>query len=49
LVTLSTGIVAGMRGVQIGPGATAFTRIPRSASSCDRFLVKLTMAALVEA
>ena len=29
-VTFSLGIVEGMSGVQTGPGATLFTRIPRS-------------------
>jgi hypothetical protein len=30
LVTFSQALVAGINGVQIGPGATLFTRIPRS-------------------
>ena len=38
---------AGMSGVQIGPGATAFTRMPRSTSSCDIDRVKARMAPLV--
>lgn len=38
-----------MSGVHTGPGATESTRIPRSASSWDRFFLKFTMAALVEA
>jgi hypothetical protein len=33
-VTASSGYVKGIRGVQIGPGATALTRIPFSASIC---------------
>ena len=36
-----------INGVQIGPGATAFTRIPLSARDRDRDLVKATMAPLV--
>jgi hypothetical protein len=42
-------MVAGMSGVQMGPGATALTRIPRSATYCDSPRVKLRMAALVVA
>jgi hypothetical protein len=34
-LTLSAGNVAGMSGVQMGPGATAFTRIPSLASEPD--------------
>jgi hypothetical protein len=34
------GIVEGMSGVQIGPGATAFARMPFSASNCARSAVK---------
>jgi hypothetical protein len=49
LLTFSAGIVAGMSGVQMGPGATAFTLMPRSATDWDRFFVKFTMAAFVEA
>src|SRR5699024_8579714 len=37
------------RGVQIGPGATALTRIPRGASCWASPLVKLLMADLVGA
>ena len=40
---------AGIRGVQIGPGATAFTRMPRAASACDRERVNATMAPFVAA
>jgi hypothetical protein len=47
--TFSSGIVAGMSGVQIGPGATALTRMPRSMVSCASPLVKLTIAPLVAA
>jgi hypothetical protein len=32
--TASSGIVEGMSGVQIGPGATVLARIPFSASNC---------------
>jgi hypothetical protein len=45
--TRSGGIVAGMSGVQIGPGATQLTRMPRSASSCPRLAVRFAIAALV--
>jgi hypothetical protein len=48
-LTFSSGIVAGMSGVQIGPGATLFTRIPRAPSSCARLAVKFAMAAFVAA
>src|SRR5690606_18634338 len=46
---LSTSMVEGMSGVQTGPGATAFTRMPRSASSCESPFVKLAIAALLAA
>ena len=36
-------------GVQIGPGATALTRMPRSATSCASPLVNVLMAPLVAA
>src|SRR5215212_4765601 len=42
-------MVAGISGVQIGPGATLFTRIPFSPSSWARLAVKLAIAALVAA
>ncbi len=45
----SAGIVEGMSGVQIGPGATAFTRMPSGASNCARPLVKLAIAPFVAA
>jgi hypothetical protein len=32
-LTAGSGMVDGISGVQIGPGATAFTRMPFSASS----------------
>jgi hypothetical protein len=48
-LTLSSGIVDGISDVQIGPGATLFTRIPRSPSSCARLAVKLAIAAFVAA
>ena len=41
--------LAGMSGVQIGPGATALTRMLRSFSACDSERVKATMAPLVAA
>jgi hypothetical protein len=42
-------MVEGMSGVQIGPGATAFTRMPRSASICASAAVKFEIAPLVAA
>jgi hypothetical protein len=36
----SSGKVAAMRGVQMGPGATAFTRMPLDTSCWDRERVK---------
>ena len=36
-------------GVQIGPGATALTRMPRSATSCARPFVNVLIAPLVAA
>src|SRR6185437_15648139 len=45
--TWSGGIVEGMSGVQIGPGATLFTRIPREASRLPRDALKLAIPALV--
>jgi hypothetical protein len=42
-------MVDGISGVQIGPGATEFTRIPFSASSCASPAVKLAIAPLVAA
>ena len=47
--TFSFGIVDGMRGVHTGPGATAFTRTPRSMAICDSAFVKLMIAAFVGA
>ena len=49
LSTLSGGMVEGISGVQIGPGATAFTRIPLLPSIWARPAVKLETAPLVEA
>jgi hypothetical protein len=46
---LSAGMVDVINGVQIGPGATAFTRIPLGPSCCARFAVKLVRAAFVAA
>src|SRR3954452_3752776 len=40
-------MVAGMSGVQIGPGATLFARMPLSAYICAIDAVKLAIAALV--
>src|SRR5579884_3331894 len=48
-VTFSAGIVDGISGVHIGPGATLLTRIPFSPSSCARLAEKLAIAALVAA
>ena len=47
--TFSGGIVAGISGVQIGPGATLLTRIPLSPNICARLAEKLAIAALVAA
>src|SRR3954469_14658643 len=47
--TFSGGMVAGISGVQIGPGATLLTRIPRLPSSWARLAVKFAMAAFVAA
>jgi hypothetical protein len=41
--------VAGISGVQIGPGATLFTRIPFSPNSWARLADKFAIAALVAA
>ena len=49
LAAFSAGIVEGIRGVQIGPGATAFTRIPFSASISARPAVKFKIAPFVDA
>ena len=45
----SVSWVAGCSGVQIGPGATAFTRMPSSPSEAARLTVRLFSAALVAA
>src|SRR5215212_9025057 len=47
--TFSSGIVAVIRGVQIGPGATLLTRMPFSPNNCARLAEKFAMAALVAA
>ena len=47
--TFSSGKVAGISGVQIGPGATLFTRIPRSPSIPARLAAKFAIAAFVAA
>src|SRR4029077_12963771 len=39
--TFSGGIVDGISGVQIGPGATLLTRIPFSPSNCARLADRL--------
>src|SRR5690606_4746135 len=46
-----SGIVLGSNGVQIGPGATAFTRIPvfSSKNCCARLEVEFWIAALLAA
>lgn len=44
----SVDMVEGIRGVQTGPGATAFTRIPLATNWLERPRVKETMAPLVE-
>jgi hypothetical protein len=49
LATFSSGMVAGISGVQIGPGATLFTRMPFSPNSWARLAEKLAIAALVAA
>ncbi|HEY9670210.1 MAG TPA: hypothetical protein V6D11_02110 [Waterburya sp.] len=46
-VTCSFGIVAGIKGVHTGPGATLLTRMPLSATNCANPPVKFTIAALV--
>src|SRR5947209_8665990 len=46
--TLSGGNVEGIKGVQIGPGATPLTRMPRLTSDWDSERVNATMAPLVE-
>ena len=45
----SSSKLAGISGVQIGPGATALTRMPRSSRAADRLRVSATMAPLVAA
>ena len=47
--TMSSGMVAGISGVQTGPGATSLTRLPLSASFWPNALVNATMPALVVA
>ena len=47
LATLSGSNEAGIRGVQIGPGATALTLIPFSTSACESDRVMATIAPLV--
>ena len=39
---------AGIKGVQIGPGATPFTLIPSFINDCESDLVNATMAPFVE-
>jgi len=45
--TFLAGKLAGMSGVQTGPGATPLTRIPFSTSASESDRVKATMAPLV--
>ena len=47
--TSSSGIDIGISGVQTGPGATALTRIPLSASNCAKPPVKFWIAPFVVA
>jgi hypothetical protein len=47
--TFCSGIVAGISGVQTGPGATALTRIRRSCSACASEYVSALTAPLVAA
>src|SRR3954454_4718309 len=49
LFTFSSGMVEGINGVQIGPGATLFTRMPFGPNSCARLAQKLATAAFVAA
>jgi hypothetical protein len=46
--SFSPSKVAGISGVQIGPGATPFTRMPRSTSARDSERVNATIAPLVD-
>jgi len=46
-LSFSLSKVAEIKGVQTGPGAIAFTRIPLSANAPERLLVKATMAPFV--
>ena len=48
LATSSGGKVLGIKGVQIGPGATPFTRIFFSARDCASERVNAVIAPLVE-
>src|SRR5882757_9630679 len=48
-LTASSGIVDGIKGVQIGPGATALARMPFSANNCASPAVKFWIAPLVVA
>lgn len=47
--TFSAGIVAGINGVQMGPGATLLARIPFCPNSCAKLADRLAIAALVAA
>lgn len=49
LRTVSSGLVAGMSGVLIGPGATLLTRMPFSPYICARLAQKLAIADLMAA
>ncbi len=48
LATSFAGNVEGISGVQIGPGATPFARMPFSARFCESERVNATIAPLVE-
>ena len=48
-LSLSAPYEAGLSGVQMGPGATAFTRMPRSAYSRASVFVSMPTPALLAA
>src|SRR5262249_6336793 len=48
VATFSEGNVEASSGVQIGPGATALTRMPFTPSACESERVNATIAPLVE-
>ena len=47
LATLSLSKLEAINGVQIGPGATAFTLMPRPTNVCERLRVNETIAPFV--